>query len=94
MPAGQIVCSSGEVYEKRRSIIRDELCTSSSILVLKKRVPSLPKRVTIRKEMTDIPTDQLIDRNSQDSRRRGIRVQTIALVINDHDSVEYILEDG
>jgi len=93
MPAGQIVCSSGEVHEKRRSIIRDELRTASSILVLKKRVPSLPKR-TIRKEMTDIPADQLIDRNSQDSRRRGIRVQTIALVINDHDSVEYILEDG
>jgi hypothetical protein len=61
MPAGQIVCSSGEVHERSRSIIRDELCTASSILVLKKQVPSLPKRITNRKEMTDSPTDQLID---------------------------------
>jgi len=82
-----------KVHEKRRSVIRDELCTASSILVLKKRVPSLPKRVTIRKEMTDIPTDQLIDRTRRIAAARDSR-PTIALVINDHDSVEYILEDG
>jgi hypothetical protein len=94
MPAGQVVCGRGEVYENGCSVARDQLRAASLILILKKQVPSLRKRLAIRKEMTDVATNQPTDGHSQDNRRSGIRVQAIALIIDDQDSVEHILEDG
>jgi hypothetical protein len=93
VPTRQIICGSGEVYKKGRSVIRNELCTASLIFVLKKRVPSLSESIMIRKEITDVATDQLVDGNSQDIGRSGIRVQAIAFVIDDQDSIEYVLEN-
>jgi hypothetical protein len=37
----------------------------------------------ICKKTADVLADQFVERNSQDSRRRRICIQTIAVVIND-----------
>jgi hypothetical protein len=63
------------------------------VFILNESVPPFDEAGRIDKKATDALADQFMDGNSEDSCRRGICIQAIAIAIDDQDPIEYILED-
>ncbi len=93
MSARQVVRSGSEIHEQSCPIAGNKLCATPLTLVLEKRIPSLAKCVALRKKPADVFSDQFIDRESENSCGGRICVETVPLVVDNEDSVEYILKD-